>query len=242
MYYKTPGIVLHSLKYSDTSLVATIYTKSHGRKSFLIQGVYRKQSKYPPTLFQPLTLLDLEISVSPRRELQRLKDAFISQPFHSLLFDHTKAAITLFLSEILYKTIREEEPNPPMFDFLDHSIQLFDVLEHGTSNFHLWFMVHFTKYLGFFPVNNYSLGNCVFDPANGRFYEPALKNPSQTELTTAKLLHELMKITPPDLEKLLLNHTTRNKFVEILIEYYQMHLGGIGQIKSLQVLQGVFGE
>ena len=240
MFFKTSGIVLHSIKYSDTSLVATIYTQSHGRQSFLIQGVYRKKSGFSPTLFQPLTLLDLEISVTPKRELQRIKEVSVSNPFHSLPYDHTKSAIALFLSEILYKTLREEETNQAMFGYLFHSIQLLDAMEYGTANFHLWFIVHLTKYLGFFPVDNYSTENCMFDAANGRFYEPLMIKPSENDLIIARLLHDILNTIPENLRNINLNHHTRNLLLKHVVEFYHFHLGGLGTIKSMPVLKQVF--
>ena len=100
MLHKTKGIVLNHIRYGDTSLVTTIYTEALGRKSFLIQGVYKKKTKFPPTFFQPLTLLELEIEVKPKRELQRIREIGLDIPFHSLPFDAVKRAISMFISEI----------------------------------------------------------------------------------------------------------------------------------------------
>ena len=36
MLQKTQGIVLHSLKYKDTSIIVDIYTEVSGRASFLV--------------------------------------------------------------------------------------------------------------------------------------------------------------------------------------------------------------
>ena len=37
MLQKTLGIVLHTLKYNDTSLIADIYTETAGRASFIVK-------------------------------------------------------------------------------------------------------------------------------------------------------------------------------------------------------------
>jgi DNA repair protein RecO (recombination protein O) len=242
MDFKTKAIVLHHLRYSDTSLVATIYTQTHGRKSFLIHGVYRRKSKFPPTFFQPLTFLDLEISVSPRRDLQHIKEASIYQPVHSFSDSPVKGAVTLFLAEILYKTLREEEPNHSMFEFLENAIQYLDATNQGAANFHLWFMINLTKYLGFYPVNNYSAKNTIFDLVNGRFYTPVFSKSQAKEQELAFRINQLLELAPEHIANLELNHETRNFIIENLIEYYHIHHGHLGTIKSLPVLQGVFGE
>jgi DNA repair protein RecO (recombination protein O) len=222
-------------------MVVTLYTEVLGRQSFLVQGVYRKKSKFPPTLFQPLTLLEIEQSVSPKRELQRIKEAILLYPYHSIPFDHSKVAIALFLSEILFKTLREEEPNPALFEFVENALHFFDTIEVGVADFHLWFIVNFTRFLGFYPVNNYSSVNCVFDQVNGRFYASPLKTPAQDELLYAYWLNKLLELSADNLGSLALNHDIRNVILTRFTEYYHTHLGHLGPIKSLPVLQGVFG-
>jgi DNA repair protein RecO (recombination protein O) len=241
MYFKSKAIVLHHIKYSDTSLIATLYTEAFGRQSFLIQGVYRKKSKYPPVLFQPLTLLEIETAISPKRELQRIKDASILHPFHSIPFSPDKSAIALFLSEILYKTLREEEKNPAMFGFLENSLQFLDRMDEGAANFHLWLLINLSKHLGFYPICNYSEENCLFDLANGRFYNPALITATNADREIAWWLNKFITLTPEKLPDLELNHQLRNSIIATLIEYYHIHLGNLGNIKSLAILQGVFG-
>jgi DNA repair protein RecO (recombination protein O) len=242
MYFKSKAIVLNQIKYSDTSIITTLYTDVFGRQSFLVQGAYRKKSKLPAIFFQPLTLLEIEVSISPKRDLQRIKDAAILHPFHAIPFQPDKGAIALFLSEIFYKTLREEEGNPAMFEFLENAIQFMDRMEHGVANFHLWLMLHFSKYLGFFPIDNFSNVNCVFDLQNGRFYNPALISVSNAERDLAQWIHQLITLSPENIPSLELNHRLRNDIISLLIEYYHIHLGHLGPIKSLPVLQGVFGE
>jgi DNA repair protein RecO (recombination protein O) len=242
MIHKTKAIALHHLKYGDTSLVATMYTEHFGRKSFLVQGVYRPKSKFHPIFFQPFTLLDLEVYINPKRELQRIKEQNLHHPFHSLPFDTTKNAIALFLSEILYKVLKEEEPNPVLFSYLFHAIHILDITDTGTANFHLVFLINLTKYLGFYPENNYSGLNCIFDPANGKFSPPSLLQTGFPDNTLSHLVHRLLAISFEGMEELAINHQTRNSLVKLLIDFYNLHLGGLGNVKSLPVLQSVFED
>lgn len=240
MYHKTRAIVLNQLKYSDTSIIATLYTELFGRRTCMVQGVFKKKSKFPPVFFQPFTILEIELAISPKRELQRLKEATIVHPFHSIPFDPVKNAIVLFLSEVVYKTLREEEQNTVMFSFLENAIELLDRMDDGKANFHNWFLIQLTKYLGFYPSENYTESNCVFDLINGRFYDPSLKAATEMERETARWIYKIICSAPDTLNELKLNHELRNKIAETLIEYYHIHLGHFGNIKSLTVLQGVF--
>ena len=61
MLHKTRGIVLHSVKYSETSLIVKTYTEAFGIQSYMVKGVRSHRSKMRPILFQPLTLLDMVV-------------------------------------------------------------------------------------------------------------------------------------------------------------------------------------
>jgi len=242
MLYKTKGIVLNHLKYGDTSLVATIYCEALGRTSFMVQGVFKKKSKFYPSFFQPFTLIDLEIDVNPKRDLQRIKEIGLDHPFQSIPFDPVKSALALFLSEILYKTLKEEEPNPPLFEYLYHAIQFLDLKEKGVANFHLAFLINLTKYLGFYPINDYSETNCIFDPLNGKFLPILTYHGLDTDKMLSKWMSKLINLTFEGLDGLTMNHQTRNLLLKLIIEFYNLHLGGLTNVKSLPVLQSVFEE
>ena len=56
MLQKTVGIVLHSLKYNDTSNIVDIYTQHTGRASFLVKIPRSRKSTVKSVLFQPLAM------------------------------------------------------------------------------------------------------------------------------------------------------------------------------------------
>ncbi len=242
MLHKTQGIVLNHIKYGDTSLISTIYTSTFGRKTFLVQGVYKRKSRFHPSLFQPLTLLNLEIYLQPRRELQRIREIAVDNPFQYLPFDTTKSAIALFLSEILYKTLREEEANSQLFEYLYHAIQFLDMNTEGSANFHLVFLINLSRFLGFYPINNYSDTNCLFDSLNGRFIPYLNSNKSENDRLTSAWMHRLLASSFEGIASLSMNHQTRNDLLSLLIEFYRFHLDGLGVVKSHTVLQSVFEE
>ena len=75
MITKTKGLVLHNLKYRETSLLVTIYTAEFGIASYIENGVRSAKAKHKMALFQPLTLLDLEVFHKPGRGLHRWRQA-----------------------------------------------------------------------------------------------------------------------------------------------------------------------
>ncbi|MDR2938263.1 MAG: DNA repair protein RecO, partial [Prevotellaceae bacterium] len=137
---KLRGIVLHSIKYGDTSSIAYIYTDLHGRKTYMLNGVRGGKNKQRAALLQPLFLLDIE--TYPERKsggICRAKEFRASLPLQGISCNVHKNVVALFIGEVLYKLVREEEQNEPLFDFLHKHILLLNELQTGVSNFHLYF-------------------------------------------------------------------------------------------------------
>lgn len=51
MLQKTKGIVLHTLKYNDTSIIVDIYTELSGRASFLVAVPRSRKATVKSVLF-----------------------------------------------------------------------------------------------------------------------------------------------------------------------------------------------
>ena len=78
MLEKTRGIILHQIKYTDSGIVAQLYTRKFGRQSFLIKGMRNRKSGKHNILFQPMFILDLEIYYKASREMNVLKEFSVS--------------------------------------------------------------------------------------------------------------------------------------------------------------------
>ena len=122
MYQKTVGIVLHVLKYNDSSNIVHVYTRDRGRVAFLVKASRSRKAGVRPTLFQPLSMVELEADFRPKANLHRVKEAKAWMPYASLPFHPYKSSIAMFLSEFLYRALREEEPDEYLFAYLQHSI------------------------------------------------------------------------------------------------------------------------
>ena len=88
MLQKTVGIVLHSLKYNDTSNIVDIYTQHTGRASFLVKIPRSRKSTVKSVLFQPLAMVEFEADYRPNANLYPVKEAKSWYPFYTLPYDH----------------------------------------------------------------------------------------------------------------------------------------------------------
>ena len=139
MLQKTKGIVLHTLKYNDTSIIVDMYTELSGRTSFLVPVPRSRKAAVKSVLFQPLSFIEFEADYRPNTTLYRVKEAKSFYPFTSIPYDPYKSSMALFLAEFLYRAIREEAENRPLFAYLQHSVIWLDECREGFANFHLVF-------------------------------------------------------------------------------------------------------
>lgn len=240
MLAKVRGIMLHHINYGESSAVAHVYTDLYGRQSYLINKVRGKRARFPASLLQPLYLLELEVYHKNTRELQRIKEVRSYLPFVSLPFDLIKSTQAIFMSEIISRTVREEEANPDLYGFLEKSIQVMDALEKSNPVFHLYFMVQLTRHLGFLPEDNYSEGFQGFDMRNGQFADTGNYHSEFMSQESSRLLHEFLVISYAELDKISTSQVSRNNFLVDMLDYYRLHIHGLGTVKSLSVLQEIF--
>jgi DNA repair protein RecO (recombination protein O) len=234
MLIKTRAIVLHHVKYGESSLVVTLYTEKHGRMTCMVSGIRSKKTHLSLTFFQPLTLLEAEIYYKLNREVHRLKE--LSCPFHytSIPFSITKSTISLFLAEVLWLTLREEEANEGLFDFLFHAFQLLDSKEEGVANFHLLFLIQYSRYLGIFPSDLESAADIT------SFTD--MKSFRNLPGETGRIFMQMLGTSIAEAEKISLNKPGRVILLDALVKYYEQHLDGMGRIKSVAVLKEIFSN
>lgn len=238
MISKTRGIVFHRLKYSESSLIAKIYTEQFGLCSFMIQGARKKTSSSKANLLQPLSLIELVAYHKESSGLQKMKEMKNDYPLESMQNDIARTSIALFLSEMLGRSIREETPNKPLFNFLHESIRKLDSTGNP-SCFHLVFLIKLSKFLGFFPQGFFSENTPFFDLAEGVFanHKPLHQQFLQPDL--AVVFSRIISTGFEELPNLVMDAKTRKALLEKIIDYYRLHITGLQEIKSHIVLETV---
>jgi DNA repair protein RecO (recombination protein O) len=240
MLEKTRGIILHQIKYTDSGIVAQMYTRKFGRQSFLIKGMRNRKTGKHNILFQPMFILDMELYYKPAREMQLLKEFSVSYTPYDIYSNIKKSCVAIFLGEVLTSVLKEESPHDEMFDFIEESIIYFDRCKEGFANFHIAFLVGLSSFLGFEPGPRSETQNIFFDMMNGIFVPiaPVHGNYANEEITN--ILSDFFVASYDSISKISLTGKMRNDVLETLVRFYSLHLPGLKKIKSLDVLKEVF--
>lgn len=240
MLFSTKGIVLHRFKYSDSKIIAKIYTEEFGLQAYLVFASDSKKGRLIKSLLQPMFLLDMEVYHNEKSGLQKIKEISNQFPFSSIPFDIQKSTIGLFLAEFLIKVFEENEPDKEFFKYLSDSVKFFDSSEENFQNFHLVFLLKMCRFVGIRPNHNFAPNKPIFDLEAGRFITGIPNHKHYANQGLSLILNKLMKSGFENMHAVNINNTERRHLLSTIIDYYTFHLGKPGQMKTLKVLRQIF--
>lgn len=241
MIHTTKGIVLRTVKYGETSVIASIFTELFGIQSYIVNGV-RTQSKNPKAqLFQPSSVLDMQVYHSDLKNLQRIKEMKWLYLYKNVLSDVPKNGVALYMVELLYKCLKQPEANADLFNFCEDAfIELDSCKAEVAANIPLFFSMQLAYFFGFGLQDNYSIHNNIFNLLEGNFTN---KDKAQDDIANAdvsKLISELLKARQPsELAEIKLNKNIRRMILSVMEKYYAYHIPEFGKMKTLPVLQEI---
>ncbi len=191
------------------------------------------------SLFQPLFAVEFEGLASTTADMHRFKEVQSGVILQRVPFDVRRSTIALFMAEVIYRLVKESEPNPELFDFVWGSLVALDTIDEGVANFHLWFLANLSRLLGFYPNGEFIKGVWL-DIVDGGY---TTIRPSHTMVLSpefATILHDLTECDVRHLGEIGLNRTQRVDFLNNLLKYYGYHLDSIKSVQSIEILREVF--
>jgi len=236
MLINSRGIVLKTTKYGDTSVISHILTE--GLRSFIINGVRTRKAAMPLVLFQPGTVLDVQMYANDQKKLLRIKEARPHYVWTRIAFDIKRSSLTLFIAELVQKTIHETEENQHLFEEILRYLLFIDTSEHPISNIPLHFLISLSGFLGFQPQGHFDPETPSFDLFNGSF----CLHPNTIHFLKTDLSEKLSQLKETELENIhtiLLSKETRRQLLEELLHYYKLHIENFPTIRSHEVFHSI---
>lgn len=236
MQIQTSAIVISSLKYGDNGLIVKCYTENSGIESFILKNAFSGKNK-KSSIFTTLNQIKIIYDSKKNSSLNYLKESETEIYYQSIYSNPIKTTIVLFLGEMLNSVLKEEDSNLGLYNYLSNALIEFDLKTSAFADFHLWFLLNLTKFLGFYP--NFSAKSEFFDLENGistNDYSSGFVI-DKDELIDFK---NLIQMNFSELNTSQFNQIQRKKLLEILIRYYELHISDFRRPKSLEVLYSVF--
>lgn len=217
MLHKTKGVVFRFTKFRETSIIVTVFTELFGLQSYMVNSV--RSAKGKMALFQPLTLLDMVVYHRENANINRIKEVKCLHPYETLHRDIRKSAIALFLNEVLNKTVKEESHSAEMFQFISQSLMQLDLMPDRFENFHLVFLIHLSRLLGF-----------------GIYHKDDLATEFSGDDESVNLLNQILS---DNWQKTPVSVHQRRSLLNGLLRFYKKHMETMGELKSIPVLREV---
>ena len=237
---RSRGIVLRSIRYSDTKAIVSIFTETSGTVDFIVRHSAKGHTAVRASALAPLTLVETLWEPHLNASLQKPRELNLWRPWLSLPFQPSKAAIAMFLGEMLGHALRSEEANGPLFDFVVNSLEWLDESEGHYANFHIVFLMKLTRFLGFMPnVDDWHDG-ALFDLQSATFVNSAPLHPYYLDATESELVPKFLRMNIRSMQAVGLNGAMRRRALEIVAQFYRLHIPELPELKSLAVLEDVF--
>ncbi len=225
-------IVLHTVKYGETSLIVHGYTREDGRGSFMLRGAFKgagtshksssKGSTNAVAALHPLSIINFESSRNTgRSNLRYFKEFAPKYNLYGIRSEFARTSVAIFIGEVLYRTLLLSERDEAMYDFIEDAILKLENTQLSTANFHIWFLDRYVTLLGF-----------PFDQGYAEIFNPF----SQAESQLLQQVHE------SEYERAMqvpMTGEVRSHLLAGIIKYLEYHLGTKLEIKSLQVLRSM---
>jgi DNA repair protein RecO (recombination protein O) len=208
-------IVLHTTKFGENSIVVHTLSREYGRRSFLVRGVGKKTM----SLFLPLNIIEAEIQESSKSTLYTAKGLSSACSLMGIRNSILKNSMTMFISEVLYRAIKDGTSEPGLYEWCRKNIMLLDAIQSDFSNFHIRFLLELAVELGFRPKASDLM------PFVGDHY-PIVESFMQMPFAESMLIP--------------LNGAVRNEIAEEILRYIEFHTESALNINSLKVLRELF--
>ncbi|MEI7594677.1 MAG: DNA repair protein RecO [Bacteroidota bacterium] len=236
MILSTKGIIINKINYSESSIIVRIFTQQLGLQSYIVNGVRKSKSKTKAAIFQPLTIVDMVVYHKENSNLHHLKEIKISFPYNTLHSDIRKSCVVMFLSEMIYKSIREQEKNNELFEYIYNSLTTFDSNDELIPIFHIFFLSRLSRFLGFYPKLNHTQITPFFNPIDGLYQSNKTSNMFDKDQSV--LFYHLFEET--EMKLIHFSRIERMQILERIVYFYGIHLHSCKDLHSLDIYKEIF--
>lgn len=229
------AIALQVIPTNDKGGVVRLFTEAHGLRAY-----YTSLGK-KASLFQPMSLLDIEEREQRQGSMMNLREAQRAVVLQSVPFNPMKAAVALFMAELLNRSVAEDQVNDALFNYSWHSIEALD-LDDRVSVYPILFLGRLLRFIGIAPPEAPGSQSAAkfLDLMHGEWlYDP----PMHSQFLSAeesRVFSASLHVSQADFESLKLSRSQRRDLLDHLLRYLQIHMNNDREVKSYAILREVF--
>lgn len=229
------AIAIQTIPTNDRGGVVKLFTEDYGLRAYYVAWGKKAHT------FQAMTLLAIE-ERERKSGAMRMLSEFRKEPVLTELPMHpAKAAVALFMAEVLNRTLAEEQANVPLFDHCWHAVQALDI-DDRIAGYPILFLSRLIRYLGFAPPEAPAKNdlNYILDLVQGEWLTQPPMHDAFIEGDEAHSFSHALQMGIATLHTLPARRCDRQRLLDHLVRYLQIHLQTDRAFKSYEVLREVF--
>ena len=199
--------------------------------------ILRKKDKI---LLHPLALIEIGAVHKSNTDLHMGRSVNYYKSVQNITLNPVKSGIAMFLAEWLFHTVRIGEADKVFFNWLEQAIERLNYSDYPV-NFHLWFLLNLSKYMGFYPQGRKSTKTPIFNLTEGEFTNRSIPGDLLSE-EESEWLDQIMNSNFESTEKIKLSRLNRRKLLQFFHDYFQICLNSDFRLKSFDILFQIFDD
>lgn len=215
-----------------------------GINSFIIQGYRTSRSRKRHSYFQPLSIVDIVFIQKESRGLQKITESKLNFVLQDVQTHPVKLSLGLAILEIFYDTVKEQEQNIELYEFLKSLIKTLDQAHNRLIQLFIYFLIHHTRYLGFFPHDQSEGGTAVsFNTRKGTLTKADGGSGDTSAYHVRQFIHSSLSLLPASdsCQQITFDQLTKRQMITDLFQYYRHHIEGFKYPQTMKVFAEVFG-
>ena len=236
MLQRVHAIVLRLVKYNDKTRIADVLTREHGRMSFAVpDGAGKSKKSNARVVWRPLAVLEFEADLKSKGTLPRPRDVRVSYNYSDIPYNPLKTMVAMFVDELLCGAVWGELSDTLLFDFVLTSLKWLDEKEGRYANFHIAFSIRLLDFIGIEP-NMEAFNENYFDLQASEYTDRQPLHQHFLSGEEASAVARFMKIGYLNMHRFHLNRHQRKRVLEVVNDYYMLHVPDFRRLKSIDVL------
>lgn len=144
----TQGIVLRSVKFNDSDVMLTLFTRKYGKVSAIAKGAQRQKSRH---------LFTSQIFSYNNYTLRKQKNMFVVsqsdsiKSFYNISMDFESFAHASFIAKLVETNTAESQPNARLFELLARTLFLYSEQPEDRLLILDSFLLKFVDFMGYRP-------------------------------------------------------------------------------------------
>lgn len=239
MLINSRGIVLSTIRYSDSSIIARIYTEASGLRPFMVRIGKGRGAIGKVSAMQPLSPVMLSFDPEQRQGIRTPRSLERERVLTRIPFDALRSAVAIFIAEVLGRSLHDDLHDPRLFALIHATVTILDGDDGNCSNLHLVFLMELTRFLGCHPQMDPECSVPYFDLREGEY---CAMPPLHPHHISGEQLCDFTRLTESYLQdhaSLRFTNNDRRLLLRVIIDYLRLHVDGMAEIRSHTVLEEV---